>query len=248
MRSRLVTSLPWPLPALLTWSACWALFVAAAPLLPLALAAVAACLLGAVVASRQASRWRQLITALGFPLSAVALLGAASVPPWAWLLAGVALFVAYPLRTWRDAPFFPTARDALDGLHDLVPLPERASVHDAGCGAGDGLLALARVWPRARLSGVEWSRPLAWVAARRCATATIRRGDLWAEDWGAHDLVYLFQRPESMPRAWAKACAQMRPGAWLVSLEFPVEGVRPVATLARPGQRKAWVYQPVPRA
>jgi hypothetical protein len=60
-------------------------------------------------------------------------------------------------------------------------------------------------------------------------TPAARRGDMWAADWSAFDVVYLFQRPETMPRAWRKACAEMREGAWLVSLEFAVPGQVPEA-------------------
>jgi hypothetical protein len=52
---------------------------------------------------------------------------------------------------------------------------------------------------------------------------------MWAADWSGFDVVYLFQRPETMPRAWRKACAEMREGAWLVSLEFPVPDRAPDA-------------------
>ena len=47
---------------------------------------------------------------------------------------------------------------------------------------------------------------------------------MWARSWAGVDLVYLFQRPESMARAWDKARAELAPGAWLVSLEFDIPG------------------------
>lgn len=113
---------------------------------------------------------------------------------------------------------------------------------DAGCGLGDGLIALRQAYPLARLEGLEWSRPLRWLCARRCPWARVAQGDLWRADWSGYQLVYLFQRPESMARAWAKGCAEMAPGAWLVSLEFPVPGVQPHARQQAPGGRAAWVY------
>jgi hypothetical protein len=179
----------------------------------------------------------------GFPLSALALSGAGGLPAWSWLAVAALLVLAYPLRAWRDAPFFPTARHALDGLDRVVRLPPQASILDAGCGAGHGLQALARVWPRSTMSGVEWSRPLAWCAAWRVPRASISRGDMWAASWAGYDLVYLFQRPESMARAWAKACREMRTGSWLVSLEFAVPGVAPLATHRLEGHRQAWIYR-----
>ena len=77
----------------------------------------------------------------------------------------------------------------------------------------------------------------------RCRWARVRRGDMWRGSWAAHDLVYLFQRPESMPRALAKAEAEMRPGSWLVSLEFEAAGRRPHAVLRPRGGRPVWVYR-----
>jgi hypothetical protein len=116
-------------------------------------------------------------------------------------------------------------------------------VLDAGCGLGDGLRALRRAYPQARLEGVEWSWPLRFLCALRCPWAQVRRGDMWRTDWSSYQLVYLFQRPESMARAAAKAQAEMASGSWLVSLEFAVPGVLPQAQLRLPGDRVVWIYR-----
>ena len=71
----------------------------------------------------------------------------------------------------------------------------------------------------------------------------VARGDMWRGSWAAHDLVYLFQRPESMARALAKADAQMRPGSWLVSLEFEAVGRTPHGRLELPSGRPVWIYR-----
>lgn len=239
-----VLSLPWPLPALAAWALAWGLFAGlrAAGAGSLAAAAVAT-LAGAVLALTVQLPWRRGIVAAGFPLSAIALGVAAGVPPWAWALAALPLLVAYPLRAWRDAPFYPTAPDALEGLDRHIALVPGARVLDAGCGLGHGLQALRAVWPQAQLQGVEWSRPLAWLAQRRCPWAQITRGDMWAGDWSQLELLYLFQRPESMPRAADKARREMRAGSWLVSLEFEIVGWTPLAQLQSAGRRKVWVYR-----
>ncbi len=245
----LARRLRWPAPALLGWLAAWLLTaglrgLGASPWLALATGMVAAAALA--LAWPGLSGWRRLILGSGFP---VAMLGsglAQGVPAWAWLLPLGLLLVAYPLKAWRDAPLFPTPPQALQGLARLVPLGDRgagARVLDAGCGLGQGLQALHAEYPRARLAGTEWSWPLALATRWRCRFATVRRGDLWADDWSQLDLVYLFQRPESMPRAWAKACAEMAPGTWLVSLDFAVPGVAPARVLRRPGAQPVWVYR-----
>lgn len=236
--------LVWPLPALLAWGTCWALFIALSRLAaPLSLAIGLAIALGLVLALPLSTRWRRIFVAAGFPLSLAASGLAAGLPGWAWLLALAALVLLYPLNTWRDAPMFPTPHDALRGLASLAPLHAGAQVLDAGCGLGDGLRELRREYPLARLAGVEWSWPLRLLCALRCRFARVSRGDLWASDWSQQDLVYLFQRPESMPRALEKASRELRPGSWLASLEFEVPGVRPSASLRRPGRKPVWLYR-----
>ncbi len=235
--------LPWPLPALLCWALAWGHWLGLQSLgVGAGLAFVCTVLIGGALALLATSRWRRLMIAAGFPLS-FALSGLAS--GWSavwWLLPLVLLAVAYPVRAWSDAPLFPTGITALDGLDELIDLPADARVLDAGCGLGHGLQALRRVWPTARLEGIEWSRPWRLMAALRCPWAQIRQGDMWAQSWADHDLVYLFQRPESMPRAIEKAHREMRPGTWLVSLEFEAKGLRPRARLQHPGQRPVWIY------
>lgn len=237
---------PWPLPAVSAWVLGWLLWSAALAFGATPVVALALGLLGsAAVALSCQGWWRRGLAAAGFPVSALVLGAAAGVPAWLWLLLVAPLVALYPLRAWRDAPLFPTPAAALHGLRERVePAPHR--VLDAGCGLGHGLDALRGQWPQAELHGVEWSPLLATAAAWRCPEARVRHGDLWALDWSDYDLIYLFQRPESMIRAWDKARRELRPGAWVVSLDFPVHDVPPWACLQNPGQRTVWVYRQAP--
>ena len=238
-------ALRWPLPALLAWAAGWvtmaALLRTAAP--SPALAALAGLVVAAAPALLATTFWRRVIVAAGFPLSLLVGGLGALMPAWAWLLPLAVLALAYPVTAWRDAPVFPTPRNALAGLDRLLAIVPTASVHDAGCGLGHGLQALRAVWPQARISGIEWSWPLALATRLRCPWAQVARGDMWRDSWAAHDLVYLFQRPESMARALAKADAEMRPGSWLASLEFEAVGRTAHAVLRMPSGRPVWVYR-----
>jgi hypothetical protein len=239
--------LPWPLPALLTWAAAWAVYLG---LRALDAPAVVALPCGAVIGALPAlwspwplSGWRRCFMALGFPLSLAASGVAVDLPAWAWLLPLGALALLYPLHAWRDAPFFPTPPGALQGLTRLVRLPESACVLEAGCGLGDGLRELHTEFPRARLDGVEWSWPLRIACQWRCGFARITRGDLWKTDWSPYQLVYLFQRPESMPRAVDKATRELAAGAWMASLEFEAVQLEPDACHDCPDGRRVWLYQ-----
>jgi SAM-dependent methyltransferase len=231
------------LPAVLVWAVAWALFLVQSifginPVLALGLASalgVAASLLGD-------NWWRRVMIGLGFPLSLL-LSQSAVLPGWVWLVPLLVLLVIYPLNAWRDAPLFPTPSKALKNLAAQAPLASGAQILDAGCGLGDGLKALRSVYPEAQFAGIEWSWALRALCAMRCPWAKVRQGDIWAADWSNFDMVYLFQRPESMPRAMTKADAELKPGAWLVSLEFEARALRAHAVLQTVQGKPVWVYR-----
>lgn len=238
--------LRWPLPALLAWlAAAGGAAMLEAAGLP---AAAAECFVAAAVGSVAwrlhllGSGWRRMIVAAGYPLALV-VSGAASSPGWVWLVALAAVALVYPVRMWRDAPWFPTPRRSLDGLAAHVSLAADARILDAGCGSGHGLLALRQQWPCARLEGIEWSWPLVLATRWRCRFARVHRGDMWSTDWSPFALVYLFQRPETMARAIDKAEREMRRGAWIASLNFEVAGRRADAVVRNDGTPAVWLYR-----
>ncbi len=238
----------WPLPALLAWGLAWLIFTGLTSLgvaagLAFAGAAGIGALLAAPLGVAGTTPWRRVFIVAGFPLSLLASGMAATVPAWAWLLPLALLLLLYPISSWRDAPLFPTPAGGLRGLAAVAPLPTPGAIVDAGCGLGDGLRELHREYPTARLDGLEWSWPLRVACAWRCRFARVRRADIWAADWAVYDMVYLFQRPESMPRASEKAARELRPGAWMASLEFEAMTLEPQQVLRCPDGRPVWLYQ-----
>ena len=236
----------WPLPAVLAWLLAWLVFkVMAGQGMGPGPALAAASALGVLCTLWGETWWRRLLIGAGFPLSlAISLTssGSIGIPAWAWLLPLGLLLLVYPINAWRDAPLFPTPSDALQELPRHVPLPAGALVLDAGCGAGHGLQALHTAYPEAHVQGLEYSWPLRFLSALRCPWARVRRGDIWLADWSGYDMVYLFQRPESMTRAVIKA-GELRPGAWLVSLEFEASHLLPFAQYRAPGGKMVWIYR-----
>lgn len=236
-------SLMWPLPALLAWALAWVVFSGLQRLGAAALVAMSvACAVGVALSLLGPTWWRRLMIGLGFPLSLL-VSGAAGLPAWAWLLPLALLLLIYPLNAWRDAPLFPTPPNALNALAVHAPLPNAAPVLDAGCGLGDGLKALRQAYPQAQLHGLEYAWLLRAWCALRCPWARVRQGDIWRTSWRPYAMVYLFQRPESMPRAMDKAQAELEKGAWLVSLEFEALDWVPTARLQCPDGRPVWLYQ-----
>jgi hypothetical protein len=234
----------WPWSALVAWSLCWLGFTALRGIgTGAGVAAAIAALGGLALATLAASTWRRILVASGFPLS-LALSGVGGpLPAWAWLATLAVLAFFYPLRAWRDAPVFPTRRGSLRGIAAHVRLAPGAAILDAGSGSGAALCELRREYPQATLFGIEWSWPLWLVGALRCRFARVRRGDFWVADWTPFALVYLFQRPESMPRALAKAAHELQPGAWLASLVFEIEALVPERVLDGVDGRRVWLYR-----
>jgi len=233
----------WPLPALLAWAGSWVMYgvlsrFGVAAWLAMSLATLA----GAMLSVFAATFWRRIAIAAGFPLSLL-ISGSIALPAWAWLLPMLLVAIVYPMNAWRDAPLFPTPAAALSGLAQCAPLKDGARILDAGCGLGHGLIALHEVYPKAELHGVEWSWPLRALTGLRCPWAKITQGDMWKTDWSQYDMVYLFQRPETMPRALDKGRAELRPGCWLVSLEFVAEDLVPTAKLQQVEGKPVWLYQ-----
>lgn len=210
-------------------------------LLPWLSAAVATAV-GALASVLAGTLSRRIAVAVGFPLSLL-LFGAGAMPGWAWLLPLVIVLLVYPMNAWRDAPLFPTPAAALRDLPVHAPLRAGALVLDAGCGLGHGIRALRAVYPDVTLHGTEWSWPLRIIAGLLCPWARIQQGDMWRDDWSRYDMVYLFQRPETMPRAIEKATAEMKAGAYLVSLEFVARALRPEAVLQTLPEKPVWIYR-----
>jgi hypothetical protein len=235
--------LAWPIPALLIWSVTWLLYIyLSSTSLPMPWPGLIPVILGVLLSVLGSTRMRQALLALGFPLSWW-LSSSVTLPAWTWLIPLATALLVYPVHSWKDAPLFPTPIQALKNLSSKAPLHANAIVFDAGCGLGDGLKALRLAYPMAKFWGVDASWPLRWLAALRCPWARIWHGDIWTQSWGQCDMVYLFQRPESMPRAAQKAFAELKPGAWLVSLEFEAKDLIPTAIIEASVDRPIWMYQ-----
>lgn len=234
----------WPIPALLTWASSWLIFKGLQSVgLSETIALVVAAFWGGFLSKLVHTPMRKALMVLGFPLSIVVSSSTLSVPPLAWLFLLALIVLLYPRKAWKDAPLFPTPKKALVELPEHMALQAGARILDAGSGMGDGLIALRHAFPRAELHGVEMSWLLRILSAIRCSFARIRQGDIWLVDWRSFDVVYLFQRPESMPRAVEKAHAELRRGAWLVSLEFEARELEPEAVVYGRDGRPVWMYQ-----
>ena len=91
-----LSTLPWPLPALITWAMAWAVLLLLSRVLPWWLALGMACTLSTAASLFGDSWWRRAVIAAGFPLS-FAVMWASQLPAWGWLLPLGLLLLVYPL-------------------------------------------------------------------------------------------------------------------------------------------------------
>ncbi|MDJ0683306.1 MAG: class I SAM-dependent methyltransferase [Alphaproteobacteria bacterium] len=162
-------------------------------------------------------------------LSAVAILALAP-PLWFYPLAIMLLAgLFWNVRSDR-VPLYLTNSATTRALAALAEsLPDGARMIDLGSGLGGVVRGLARARPDLKVAGVE-TAPLPFAASRLLlslfgpSNADIRYQDIWSVDLGAYDIVYCFLSSEPMPRLVAKARAEMKPGAVLVSNSFTPVG------------------------
>lgn len=199
--------------------------------------------IAALIAFRQhAPRW-WLAIHLGFTPLVVVVHDLSIAPGW-FLAAFMLLLLVFGRTDQSRVPLYLTNRSTAAALLKLLPATP-CRVIDLGCGDGGLLRHLARARADCRFIGIEHA-PLTWLVARlrnlRLDNVQVRRGDFWSEPLGGHDLVYAFLSPAPMPRLWAKACAEMTPGALLVSNSFAVPDIAPTAVIAVGDRRATRLY------
>lgn len=203
--------------------------------------------IAAMIALRQSAPPWWLLIHLGFAPLLVLVHGLDLAP--GWFLAGFVLLLLVFWRTDKSrVPLYLTNRATAAALLKLLPAAHVRCI-DLGCGDGRLLRRLAIARPDCTFVGIEHA-PLPWLVARlltlRLANVSVRRGDFWNEPLSGYGFVYAFLSPAPMPRLWAKACAEMAPGALLVSNSFAVPDAEPL-DIARVGDRRGtrlYLYKP----
>lgn len=131
------------------------------------------------------------------------------------------------------APFVPVPKEAVDQIVEALCLGQGGAlpvhrkkwvVYDMGCGDGRVLLAAYKKYPHIEAVGIEKALLPYLIAKWRTRGTSIKiiRGDMFAQDVSdaTHVVTYLF--PEMMERVEQKLTADLKPGARLVTIDFPL--------------------------
>ncbi len=126
------------------------------------------------------------------------------------------------------ALFVSTSRVRIRSFLDAVPLNQGDLLVDLGCGDARVLRA-ARKRYGAKALGFEVN-PLAYITARVLSLGVrglrVKWGSFWSRDLGDADVVFCYLFPDVMERLAQKMERELRPGARVVSCNFPVPGWR----------------------
>lgn len=159
----------------------------------------------------------------------------ANLPNWIYLLGFVLLFALSPRAFWGRIPLYLSRSGVSKEL--AARIPQGARVIDIGCGPGGLIASLAQQRSDLVCEGIEFA-PLTFLAAKWRAAwldnCEIRYGSFWGQYWGEYDVVYAYLSPVPMADVWSKARREMRRGSWLISNEFTIPGVEPIASFEMP--------------
>lgn len=209
---------------------------------PIVWALLQGALAAALAQSLAMERWWLWIHLLFLP--ALVLASATGLPPWSFLCGFLLLFLVHGATYRTQVPTHLSRRKAVAAAVKLLPPGPGFRCIDLGCGFGGVLDALARLRRDGEYRGIEGALlPFAasWIRGRFNG-CRVRWGDLWDVDLGVYDVVYVYLSPAAMPRLWAKARNEMRPGSILISNNFLIPGVAPALTVDIDPRRGAAVY------
>lgn len=174
-------------------------------------------------------RWWQVINAVFMPLVVATLY--LEVNPAIYLMAFVFLWATYGRTDRNGVPLFLSGKATIEALSGVLRNRHPDFVLlDIGSGTGSVLRGLRKMFPAARLRGVELAL-VPWGLSRILSAtdrkASIARQDMWDVSLHDVDVVYAFLSPVPMKDLWEKVCREMKPGSLFISNTFEVPGVQP---------------------
>ena len=141
-------------------------------------------------------------------------------------------------------PLFLSTTSTAKAVDRIVYRLRANSFADLGAGLGGVSLKVAR--GGRRVWAIERS-PLVWLVLRLRAIGaggdlSVVRGNLFAFPLAEIDVAYAYLSPAAMPDLLAKAKAEMREGAWLISNSFCDEATPPIRCITLRDARRTHLY------
>ena len=161
---------------------------------------------------------------------------------WIFIIAAGGLFglkiiyflsIALVLPITQGALYVSTSRTKIAAFINAVPMKADQTLVDLGCGDGR-VLREAQKRYGVRTIGYEVN-PLAYLKARLFSFGSnkikIRRENFWEADLTGADVVFCYLYPDVMKKLAAKIKSGLKPGAIVVSSNFPLPEHTPTRIL-----------------
>jgi SAM-dependent methyltransferase len=189
-------------------------------------------------------RWWFVISLLFLP--AIVMAQKFVVPSWVYLWAFILSLLFFWSVIYRGAPLYLSGPKTWVAVAELLPEDHSFRFIDLGSGLGGLAINLSRLYPNGEFHGVElapgpWliSKLRNWLGGGR---VNFFRDDYRKLDLGSFDIVFAFLSPPVMQEIADKAQAEMRHGCLLLSLAFPLQGIKPDFILKTDGDEGHRLY------
>src|SRR3989339_1077792 len=147
----------------------------------------------------------------------------------------------------RGVPYVPLARGKLAFLNENVKFNPADSLVDLGCGNGRVLRFLEKYQGLTKLEGYEvnwWAFFLGRLLNRIYkAKNRIYFKNFHQVDLGKYDVVYCYLLESGLKRLREKFDRELRPGARIVSFDFPIRGWHEPVQTYEGNKNKIFIYQ-----
>lgn len=188
--------------------------------------------------------WWLWIQLLFLPAAVLAL--SLNLPASGYFAAFAVLLLFYWSTFRTRVPLYLSGRRVWQSVIGQLPSAGPFRFIDLGSGLGGLPLYLASARPDGEYLGVEIA-PAPWLISRLRAwwsgsRVRFLRMDYARLDLADYDVVFIFLSPAAMPGIWQKARAEMQAGSLLLSLAFPVPGVKPDLIVGANGEARHMLY------
>ncbi|QWD48447.1 class I SAM-dependent methyltransferase [Polynucleobacter paludilacus] len=161
-------------------------------------------------------------------------------------------FVLFASLYWSvfltQVPYYPSSESVCILVAEMLPPDQKQSVVEIGSGLGGFSLKLAHLRPQCTVLGMEIA-PLPWLISYlrskfQKSLVRFRLGNYKTLDFSDFDLIFAYLSPAAMPSLYEQCSMQMKPGAILVSHEFPIPDIEPTRTLqSETGNKTSFIYE-----
>jgi len=148
---------------------------------------------------------------------------------------------------FKGAPFVRSKKNKIETIISLAQIKPGETVIDLG--SGDGILVEEAVKCRAKAIGVEINPLLAWYSQKKLSkkhpdkNCRIVRCNIHSYPLNKADVIFFYLYPPLIEKLKQKFASEIKPGARIISNDFPISGWKPAVQ-----KNKVFLYKTSPHS